>query len=62
MPRGQSTHESEIVQSEDPTVLGKNYNPFRIFDCVPGTVLNPVRVIPNLVPEHRISTAALTRI
>lgn len=62
MPRGQSIHESENLQSEDPTVLGKNYNPFRSFDCMPGTALNAVCVLLNLAPEGRISTTALTRI
>ena len=62
MPRGQSIHESENLQSEDPRVLGKNYNPFRSFDRMPGTVLNAVCVLLNLAPQGRISTAALTRI
>lgn len=62
MARGQFIHESENLQSEDPTVLGKNHNPFRGFDSMPGTVLNAVCVLLNLAPEGRISTTALTRI
>ena len=62
MPRGQSIHESENLQSEDPTVLGKNHNLFRGFDSMPGTVLNAACVLLNLAPEGRISITALTRI
>ena len=61
MPRGQSIHESENLQSGDPTVLGKNYNPFRSFDCMPGTALNAVCVLLNLAHEGRISTTTFNK-